>query len=252
MKKIVIIPARLQSERLPNKPLKLIGNRSMIQWTYQAALNSNADEVYVATDSNKIKDLVESFKGKAFLTSSNHQTGTDRVFEVANELNLSNEDIVVNVQGDEPFIDPIDIDQIFNSFVAQFNEKNDLNEALSDAINHDICTLYSVVETGKNIDDPNIVKVKVDECISLDFSRKIIGDRSDWFVHQGIYGYRFKCLKDFVSWEQTENEKINKLEQLRALDNGILIKVLPSKSLFHLGVDTEEDLREANEIAKKF
>ena len=124
MKKIVIIPARLQSERLPNKPLKLIGNRSMIQWTYQAALNSNADEVYVATDSNKIKDLVESFNGKAFLTSSNHQTGTDRVFEVANELNLSNEDIVVNVQGDEPFIDPIDIDQIFNSFVINYINTN--------------------------------------------------------------------------------------------------------------------------------
>ena len=252
MKKIVIIPARLQSERLPNKPLKLIGDRPMIQWTYQAALNSIADEVYVATDSEEIKKLVESFNGKAFITSQDHQTGTDRVFEVASELDLANEDIVINVQGDEPFIDPMDIDLIFNSFNSSANNDSNFYSGLNDAMSHDMCTLYSGVDTGENINDPNVVKVKVDECISLDFSRKVIGDKSEWFVHLGIYGYRFSCLKEFVNLNQTKNEKMYKLEQLRALDNGILIKVLPSKSLFHLGVDTEEDLKEANEIAKKF
>ena len=98
MKKIVIIPARLDSERLPEKPLKLIGKKPMIEWTYKAACNSIADEVFVATDSNKIKKVVEEFKGKAVLTSDQHQTGTDRIFEVANNLDLQDEDVVINVQ----------------------------------------------------------------------------------------------------------------------------------------------------------
>ena len=89
-------------------------------------------------------------------------------------------------------------------------------------------------------------------CISLDFSREVKGDNSDWFIHLGIYGYKYSGLRNFVNWEQSEREIKFKLEQLRALDNGVLIKALPSKSLFHLGVDTEQDLKEANEIAKKF
>ena len=117
MKKIVIIPARLDSERLPEKPLKLIDKKPMIEWTYQAAKNSIADEIIVATDSNKIKKVVEEFEGNAVLTSDQHQTGTDRIFEVANNLDLQDEDIVINVQGDEPFIDPVDINNIFYSFL---------------------------------------------------------------------------------------------------------------------------------------
>ena len=97
MKKIVIIPARLDSERLPEKPLKLIGKKPMIEWTYKAARNSIADEVFVATDSNKIKKAVEEFKGKAVLTSDRHQTGTDRIFEVANNLDLQDDDVVINL-----------------------------------------------------------------------------------------------------------------------------------------------------------
>ena len=116
MKKIVIIPARLDSERLPEKPLKLIDGKPMIQWTYLAASNSIADEIYVATDSQKIKKEVEGFDGNAVLTSSKHQTGTDRIFEVAEKLGLEDDDLVINVQGDEPFIDPEDINNIFNSF----------------------------------------------------------------------------------------------------------------------------------------
>ena len=179
----------------------------MIQWTYQAALNSIADEVYVATDSEEIKKLVESFDGKAFITSQDHQTGTDRVFEVASKLNLKNEDIVINVQGDEPFIDPMDIDLIFNSFDSIEDTESSFHSGLNDAMSHDMCTLYSGTDTGENIDDPNVVKVKVDECISVDFSRKVLGDKSEWFVHLGIYGYKFRCLKEFVNLNQTKNEK---------------------------------------------
>ena len=249
MKKIVIIPARLDSERLPEKPLKLIDKKPMIEWTYQAAKNSIADEIIVATDSNKIKKVVEEFEGKAVLTSDQHQTGTDRIFEVANNLDLQDEDVVINVQGDEPFIDPVDINNIFNSFL---DVENNLSSKLEHILDHEMTTLYSAHETLPTKNNPNEVKIKVDECISLDFSREVEGDTSDWFIHLGIYGYKFKCLKNFVKWQQSKRELEFKLEQLRALDNGVLIKALPSKSLFHLGVDTEKDLIEANEIAKKF
>ena len=249
MKKIVIIPARLDSERLPEKPLKLIDNKPMIEWTYQAAKNSIADEIIVATDSNRIKKVVEEFEGNAVLTSDQHQTGTDRIFEVANNLDLQDEDIVINVQGDEPFIDPVDINNIFNSFL---DVENNLPSKLETILDHEMTTLYSAHETLPTKNNPNEVKIKVDECISLDFSREVEGDTSDWFIHLGIYGYKFKCLKNFVKWQQSKRELEFKLEQLRALDNGVLIKALPSKSLFHLGVDTEKDLIEANEIAKKF
>ncbi len=249
MKKIVIIPARLDSERLPEKPLKLIDKKPMIEWTYQAAKNSIADEIIVATDSNKIKKVVEEFEGNVVLTSDQHQTGTDRIFEVANNLDLQDEDIVINVQGDEPFIDPVDINNIFNSFL---DVENNLSSKLEHILDHEMTTLYSAHETLPTKNNPNEVKIKVDECISLDFSREVEGDTSDWFIHLGIYGYKFKCLKNFVKWQQSKRELEFKLEQLRALDNGVLIKALPSKSLFHLGVDTEKDLIEANEIAKKF
>ena len=249
MKKIVIIPARLNSERLPEKPLKLIDKKPMIEWTYQAAKNSIADEIIVATDSNKIKKVVEEFEGNAVLTSDQHQTGTDRIFEVANNLDLQDEDIVINVQGDEPFIDPVDINNIFYSFL---DVENNLPSKLETILDHEMTTLYSAHETLPTKNNSNEVKIKVDECISLDFSREVEGDTSDWFIHLGIYGYKFKCLKNFVKWQQSKRELDNKLEQLRALDNGVLIKALPSKSLFHLGVDTEKDLIEANEIAKKF
>jgi len=249
LKKIVIIPARLDSERLPEKPLKLIDKKPMIEWTYQAAKNSIADEIIVATDSNKIKKVVEEFEGNAVLTSNQHQTGTDRIFEVANNLDLQDEDIVINVQGDEPFIDPVDINNIFYSFL---NAENNLPSKLETILDHEMTTLYSAHETLPTKNNSNEVKIKVDECISLDFSREVEGDTSDWFIHLGIYGYKFKCLKNFVKWQQSKRELEFKLEQLRALDNGVLIKALPSKSLFHLGVDTEKDLIEANEIAKKF
>ena len=249
MKKIVIIPARLDSERLPEKPLKLIDKKPMIEWTYQAAKNSIADEIIVATDSNRIKKVVEEFEGNAVLTSDQHQTGTDRIFEVANNLDLQDEDVVINVQGDEPFIDPVDINNIFYSFL---NVENNLPSKLETILDHEMTTLYSAHETLPTKNNPNEVKIKVDECISLDFSREVEGDTSDWFIHLGIYGYKFKCLKNFVKWQQSKRELEFKLEQLRALDNGVLIKALPSKSLFHLGVDTEKDLIEANEIAKKF
>ena len=249
MKKIaIIIPSRLSAERLPNKPLKLINNKEMVLHVYDIAKAANVGDVYVATPDRKIFEIVENYGGKAILTNTNHQTGTDRVFEVANNLELKDEDIVINVQGDEPFTDPEDINNIFRSF---FRSEENTDTQIKNLLAHEMTTLYSAHETVSPKNNPNQVKIKVDECISLDFSRKIYGDTSDWFIHLGIYGYKYSCLKNFVNWEQSKRELENKLEQFRALDNGVLIKALPSKSLFHLGVDTPEDLEEANEIAKK-
>ena len=122
MKRVIIIPARLLSERLPEKTLKIILDKPMINWTLEAVEKSSADIVKVATDSKKIVDLFETSPEKVVITSSSHISGTDRVFEAANSLGLKDEDIVINVQGDEPFINAKDLDNLFNLFDDKKNE----------------------------------------------------------------------------------------------------------------------------------
>ena len=234
MKKIVIIPARLKSERLPEKPLKLILNKPMINWTFEAARESSADEVKIATDSNKIFDNFS--KGDAFITDSNHLSGTDRTFEVANMLKLEDHDIVINLQGDEPFIDPYDLDNLFK--IMQ-NDKVQM------------ATLYSKLSNKEELNNINIVKIQVEKNLAKKFLRKTVF-RNNIFIHQGVYAFKFKTLRDFVSWKPSKNEKKHKLEQLRAMDNGIKINAIRSVSKIHIGVDTKEDLIEANEIAKNY
>lgn len=234
MKKIVIIPARLKSERLSGKPLKLILSKPMINWTFEAARESSADEVKIATDSKKIFDNFS--KGDAFITDSNHLSGTDRSFEVANMLKLEDHDVVINLQGDEPFIDPLDLDNLF-----KIMQKDKVQMA----------TLYSKLSKKEELDNENIVKIQVEKNLAKKFFRKTIF-RNNIFIHQGVYAFKFKTLRDFVSWKPSKNEKKHKLEQLRAMDNGIKINAIRSVSKIHIGVDTKEDLIEANEIAKKY
>ena len=234
MKKIVIIPARLKSERLSGKPLKLILNKPMINWTFEAARKSSADEVKIATDSNKIFDNFS--KSDAFITDSNHLSGTDRSFEVANMLKLNDNDIVINLQGDEPFIDPLDLDNLFK--VVQKDKVQ-------------MATLYSKLSNKEELDNINIVKIQVEKNLAKRVFRKTVF-RNNIFIHQGVYAFKFKTLRDFVSWKPSKNEKKHKLELLRAMDNGIKINAIRSVSKIHIGVDTKEDLIEANEIAKKY
>ena len=233
MKKILIIPARIQSERLPEKPLRLIKNKPMIKWTFDAGIKSSADKVQVATDSVKISKLFNS--KHIVMTSPNHNSGTDRVYEAVSKIGLNDNDVIINLQGDEPFIDPDDLNNLFDIFSKK---------------NVSMATLYSDLIRKSDINNPNIVKVVVRNGIALNFFRKTKLQKN-LFIHQGVYAFKYKILKNFISWKPSENEKNFKLEQFRAIDNGVRINVLKSVSEVHLGVDTEEDLNRANEIAKE-
>ena len=233
MKKILIIPARIQSERLPEKPLRLILNKPMISWTYEATLKTSADIVQVATDSKKIYDLFP--KDNVIMTSSNHHSGTDRVKEAVSKIGLNDNDVIMNVQGDEPFINPEDINNLFDLI-----SKKEVTMA----------TLYSDLNSLDELEDSSKVKILVNDGIALNFFRETSLE-DNIFIHQGIYAFKYKTLKSFVSFTPSFNEKKYKLEQFRAIDNGITINAIKSVSKIHLGVDTENDLKKANEIAKE-
>ena len=232
MKKIVIIPARIQSERLPEKPLRLILNKPMINWTFEAGLQSSADIVQVATDSKKIYDLFSN--DNAVMTSSSHLSGTDRVNEAVSKIGLRDHDVIINIQGDEPFISPEDINNLFILI-----SKEEISMA----------TLYSDLKSLDELEDPNKVKILVNDGIASNFFRET-SLKNNIFIHQGIYAFKYNTLKRFVSWKPSDNEMRYRLEQFRALDNGIKINAIKSVSKIHLGVDTEDDRKKANEIAK--
>ena len=148
---------------------------------------------------------------------------------------MNDNDVIINLQGDEPFIDPDDLNNLFDIFSKK---------------NVSMATLYSDLISKSDINNPNIVKVVVRNGIALNFFRNTKLQKN-LFIHQGVYAFKYKILKDFISWKPSENEKKFKLEQFRAMDNGVKINVLKSVSEVHLGVDTEEDLNRANEIAKE-
>ena len=233
MKKIIIIPARLHSERLPLKPLKLIGGKPMIQWTYDAAILSNADEVKIATDSIEIQSIFDD--GVALMTSSMHKSGTERVHEVAKKISKSKDDVIINLQGDEPFINKLDINNLFSALVDVENE---------------MATLYREINSKDELTDENIVKVKLNNGYAEEFSRNS-KQSDDCYVHIGVYAFSGNSLENYNNLEPTDSEKIQKLEQLRAIENNIPIKGIKSLAKIHIGVDTEEDLIKANEVIKK-
>ena len=233
MKKIIIIPARLHSERLPLKPLKLIGEKPMIQWTYDAAILSNADEVKIATDSIEIQSIFDD--GIALMTSSMHKSGTERVYEVAKKISKSKDDVIINLQGDEPFINKLDLNNLFSALVEVENE---------------MATLYREINSKDELTDENIVKVKLNNGYAEEFSRNF-KQSDDCYVHLGVYAFSGNSLDNYNNLEPTDSEKIQKLEQLRAIENNIPIKGIKSLAKIHIGVDTEEDLIKANEVIKK-
>jgi 3-deoxy-manno-octulosonate cytidylyltransferase (CMP-KDO synthetase) len=233
MTAIVIIPARYDSSRFPGKPLYPLRGIPLIQHVYENSKRSRlADDVIVATDSETIFERVFAFGGKARMTDKNHPSGTDRIAEVAASLNY---DIIVNVQGDEPLIRPEMIDDVITVLT---------DERAS------IGTLMKKIEDPKEIGDPHVVKVVFDkEHFALYFSRAPIPFRAshselqaaDYFKHIGIYSYRREALITFSGLEPGELEQTEKLEQLRALDNGMKIKM--KETFFETyGVDTPEDL----------
>ncbi|MBI5050774.1 MAG: 3-deoxy-manno-octulosonate cytidylyltransferase [Nitrospirae bacterium] len=242
-----IIPARFNSTRFPGKPLSLLKGKPVIQYVYeQTSLAKLTDAVFVATDDKGIFDAVTNFGGKAVMTSPSHASGTDRIAEAARDIDC---DIIVNVQGDEPFIKPEMVD--------------DVVKLLLDDPSVSIGTLAARIKTRQDVVNENVVKVVFNnDGFALYFSRSPIPfHRDEWtlqsiehslprtfycYKHIGIYAYRKDVLLKLSKLPQTKLEKIEKLEQLRALENGIKIKV--KETAFETtGIDTPEDLRRAEE-----
>ena len=238
----IIIPSRLDAQRLPNKPLKLINNKEMILHVYDLAIRSNAGEVYVASPDQQIVDIVKNSGGNAIKTSDNHETGTDRIFEVFKETLNSEPNIIINLQGDMPNLES----QAISNLVSYMGKNK-----------CDIGTLASDFNTKDEIDNPNIVKVPVKEKLSndiflnaLDFFRVKTNSTYNLYHHIGIYAFTHKALIRYVSLKRTKLELERKLEQLRALENKMSIHVGYIKSS-PLSVDTEEDLIEVKNLMEK-
>jgi len=238
-KTAIIIPSRLDAVRLPNKPLELINNKEMILHVYEAAKKTNTGEVYVATPDQKIIDVVNNYGGQAILTSLNHQTGTDRVYEIfKNKLN-SEPNIIVNLQGDMPNIDP----QAITNLVSYMNKNT-----------CDIGTLASSFTSETELADENNVKVAVNSKLennkfdqAIDFFRIDEKKYKNYYHHVGIYAFTNKALLRYVSLKRSKLELERKLEQLRALENSMTIHVGFINSS-PLSVDTINDLKEVRQI----
>ncbi|MBQ6297368.1 MAG: 3-deoxy-manno-octulosonate cytidylyltransferase [Selenomonadaceae bacterium] len=241
MKSICVIPARYSSTRLPGKPLKDICGKPMICRVYErSSLAKSVAEVIVATDDERIFQAVEKNHGRAMMTRVDHKTGTDRLAEVAEKF--PDVEVIVNVQGDEPLIEPSLIDEL----VAEFSKDKNLQMA----------TVATELLDAEEMNNPNNVKVVLDKNNNaLYFSRSLIPyprnvGKAKVFKHIGIYAYRRNFLLDYAKMEPTPLEQSESLEQLRALENGFKIRVIKSSCRF-VGVDTEEDLKLVNEIYRR-
>ena len=223
MKVIGIIPARYGSTRFPGKPLAMIGTKTMIQRTYEQVMKSSLDAAVVATDDQRIFDEVLRFGGKAVMTRADHQSGTDRCRE-ALDLVGGGYDAVVNIQGDEPFIDPRQIDQ-----VADLIRRDDTC----------LATLAKRITDAAKLNNPNVVKVVFDlEGNALYFSRQPI----DTFHHIGIYAYKADTLRAIADLPVGRLERAERLEQLRWLENGLRIRVAVTEVQDNISIDTPQDL----------
>lgn len=251
MRTVAIIPARYSSTRFPGKPLADLAGKPMIQHVYERTCQASlVNRVIVATDDTRIADAIHKIGGEAIMTSTAHETGTDRLAEVAHGLEA---DIIVNVQGDEPLIDPTMIDQAIEPFLN--------NPALK------MSTLKSRINCLHDFLSPNVVKVVTDSIgNALYFSRSPLPFfRDKWqdlkddafasgrllcFKHVGLYVFQRDFLLEYAAMPQTFLEISEKLEQLRALENGIRIKVVET-TFESIGVDTPDDLHKAQERMKQ-
>ena len=237
-----IIPARYASTRFPGKPLAVLGGKTVIQRVYEQ-VSDVLSEVYVATDDDRIYQCVEAFGGKAVMTRSDHQSGTDRIQEAV-EKTATQADIIINVQGDEPFIQPSQIKTLMQLF---------------DDPSTQIGTLGKPFESIEAVENPNSPKIVTDiRGFALYFSRSVIPyirgkERQGWFgeypflKHLGIYAYRREVLAEITKLPQSSLEKAESLEQLRWLQNGYRIRV-GLTDVETVGIDTPEDLLRAEQF----
>ncbi len=241
MKIISFIPSRYDSTRFPGKPLALIAGKPMIQYVYQCATSCpEISMVFVATDDERIFRCVQDFGGKAIMSEKEHPTGTDRIAEAAQKMHLDRDDLIVNIQGDQPIFNP----SLISHLVSPFREDPEIL----------MSTLKHRISDKKEVENSNHVKVVTDkEGFALFFSRSPIpfyrNRRSDrvYFKHLGFYAYRRDFLTKFNSLPEGELESSEKLEQLRALESGFRIKVVET-SFDSIEVDTPEDIKRVEEI----
>lgn len=253
----VVIPARFGSSRLPGKPLADIGGQPMIQHVWQRAQESRAGRVVIATDDPRVQQACERFGAEVVMTSAAHVSGTDRLAEVAQALNLDEDHRVINVQGDEPLIPSVLINQVADNL--------DLHPEAA------IATLCERLHDTESVFNPNVVKVVFDQQgMAHYFSRapipwyrdgwagagdvaanRDLPDNFGYFRHIGIYGYRAGVLADFVRWSPAPAEQVEALEQLRALYHGARIHVDLAAVSPPAGVDTEADLQRVRAFLNK-
>lgn len=237
MKKgVVIIPARYRSTRFPGKPLVPIKGKPLIQHVWEKAQKArNIEKVIIATDTEEIFKKVKEFGGECVMTSPDIKSGTDRVAEVAEKTNY---EIIINVQGDEPMIEPVLIDKTVETL-------NDEKVAM--------VSIYEIWDDMEAFTNPNVVKVVVDkEGFALYFSRSPIPyskENGKFFRHVGLYGYKREVLLELVKLPPSNLEIKENLEQLRALENGIRIKMIESNKKT-IGIDTPEDLKKIERVLK--
>jgi 3-deoxy-manno-octulosonate cytidylyltransferase (CMP-KDO synthetase) len=248
---IVVIPARYGSTRLPGKPLREIAGRPMIEHVYRRARKSGADDVIIATDDERIARAARDFGARVCLTATTHPSGTDRLAEVARLLDMPDDQILVNVQGDEPQMPPALIDQVAADLAAHAAAR--------------IATLCEPVASATELFDPNVVKVVRDELgYALYFSRAVIPwDRAAFAVatpalpagtvhyrHIGLYAYRAGFVRAYVAWPPCALERVEMLEQLRALWHGQRIYVGIARETPGHGVDTAQDLERVEQLLR--
>ena len=255
----VVIPARYASTRLPGKMLLEMNGKPMIQHVYERACESGAERVVVATDNQAIVEAAGKFDADAVLTSEGHQSGTERIAEVVDKLELDKDTVIVNVQGDEPLIEPAIIKNVSENLLAHPQAS--------------MATVATPIKLAAEFHNPNIVKVVLDHnSNALYFSRAPIPWPRDQYQgkdynelkeldlpqsgitlyrHIGIYAYRARFIKDYVRLPQSQLEKTESLEQLRALSNGYRISVLVIENSSGIGVDTREDYEKVKAIIER-
>lgn len=247
----IVIPARYASTRLPGKPLRDICGKPMIEHVIQRALESDAEEVIVATDANEIADAVSHLDIKVCMTHENHQSGTERLSEVIQQYNFDDEKILINLQGDEPMMPPVCLNQVGKAL----EQDNELKMAT-------LCT--PLTEFDELFDTHSVKVVRDINDNAIYFSRAAIPWSTEKFNHEprsmpstqayhrhiGLYGYRAGFIKQYLQWNVSDIEKTESLEQLRVLYHGVRIKVITAEVAPGPGVDTSDDLDKVCELLK--
>lgn len=237
-----MIPARYAATRFPAKLMQMLGSKTVILHTYQNTVATGLfNDVFVVTDSEIIYNEITSHGGKAIMSIAQHESGSDRIAEAIKEMNV---DIVVNVQGDEPFVQKEPLQKLLDVFVKE-NEQQ-----------IQVASLMQILTNPNNINDPNYVKVVVDKNMNALFlSRSVIPFARDknvatnYYEHIGVYAFRKQALLNFTQWEITALEAAEKIECLRYLENGIRLKMVLTNYM-GIEIDTPEDLIKASELLK--